>query len=52
LNVDTLEFMTPGEFQTGVDEAIREHLGLCLGCTTGNYPVTIFEANKDIFEKS
>ncbi len=51
LGVDSLEFLTPEEFQNGVDSTIDEHLGLCMGCTTGDYPVTVFQANKNIFEK-
>lgn len=50
LNVDSLAYLTPEEFSQGVNEVLRRDFGLCLGCTTGKYPVDRFEANKKIFE--
>jgi amidophosphoribosyltransferase len=51
INVTTLAFLTPKEYQQTVDEVIGEHFGLCMGCTDGKYPVTIFQADKAIFER-
>ncbi len=50
LKVDSLAYLTPEEFSIGVNEALRRDFGLCLGCTTGKYPVAAFEANKKILE--
>lgn len=51
LKVESLEFLTPKEFTQGVSNCLGREFGLCLGCTTGNYPITNFKANKDIFER-
>lgn len=51
LKVETLEHLTPKEFSQGVNSCLGKKFGLCLGCTTGNYPVTSFNTDKKIFEK-
>jgi len=52
LGVDSLGYLTPGQFQQGVNEALRCEFPLCLGCTTGCYPVRTFQADKEILEKN
>src|SRR3989338_4461583 len=41
LGVDSLEYLTPEQFQETVDEALGEHIGLCMGCVTGEYPLSL-----------
>ncbi len=51
LDVDSLAYLTPDEFKQGVNEVLRQDYGLCLGCTTRNYPVSRFKVKKGVFEK-
>jgi amidophosphoribosyltransferase len=51
IGVASLAFLSPMEYQLVVDRTIGEHFGLCMGCTTGVYPVTLFQADKTVFEK-
>lgn len=50
LRVDSLVYLSPDQFQETVNQAIGKNVGLCLGCVTGNYPVTVYQADKTIFE--
>lgn len=50
LEVDSLAYLSPDQFQETVNQAIGKNVGLCLGCVTGNYPVTVYQADKTIFE--
>lgn len=50
LNVDSLAYLSPKQFTLGVKQLLGENFGLCMGCTTGNYPVKAYQANKEIFE--
>lgn len=51
LKVESLEYLTPKEFSQEVNSCLGKEFGLCLGCTTKNYPVASFNADKKIFEK-
>lgn len=51
LTADSLAYLSVAEFTAGVKEVLGKDFGLCLGCTTGSYPVTDFAADKSIFEK-
>ena len=51
LDVDSLGYLTPAQFQEGVNRALGYEFKLCLGCTTGDYPVETFQVDKRIFEE-
>lgn len=51
LKATSLEYLSAKEFSQAVREVLGKNFGLCLGCTTGNYPITKFNANKKIFEE-
>lgn len=51
LEVSSLAYLTPQEFQEAVDEVAGEYVGLCKGCVDGQYPVTVYQADKAIFER-
>jgi len=51
IGVDSLAFLPPEIYQETIDKSVGEHFGLCMGCTTGKYPVTLFEADKTVFER-
>jgi amidophosphoribosyltransferase len=50
LGVDSLAFLSPAAYQETVDHTVGSHLGLCMGCATGDYPVTVFQADKTALE--
>jgi len=50
LGVNSLGYLSPEQFQEGVNEALGHEFNLCLGCTTGCYPVRTFQVDKEIFE--
>ncbi|HLL61253.1 MAG TPA: hypothetical protein VK338_06040 [Candidatus Nitrosocosmicus sp.] len=51
LGVDSLGFLTPEQYQHGVDKAMGKHYNLCLGCAKGQeYPVPITRIEKTVFE--
>lgn len=50
LGADSLAYLSPEDYGAVVNEALKREFGLCLGCTTGEYPVGAFRAEKNIFE--
>jgi len=48
---DSLEYLSPEEFSFCVKRILGKDFGLCLGCTTKQYPVLNFQAKKQIFEE-
>lgn len=50
LGADSIAYLTPMEFSGGVSEAVGRRVGLCMGCTTGNYPTSNIRARKNILE--
>ncbi len=50
LGADSIAYLVPVEFSGGISEAVGRRVGLCMGCTTGNYPTAYIRARKDILE--
>jgi amidophosphoribosyltransferase len=50
IGADSLAYLTPEQYAGAVQETMGKEIGLCLGCTTGKYPVSKFKADKLVFE--